>query len=400
MTDHPDATLSAEEAAQRLGVSRATLYAYVSRGLVRSEPGQGRSRERRYRRSDIEGLERRREERRDPAGTAQAALDMTAEGWGTPLLSSALCRIEDGQLSYRGQPIERLVASVTVEQMAGLLWTGQPEAWTQPALRARLAPLPLLHGGTLLEAFAHALASAAAREPTALDQRVQTLPQRAARTLHLLYAVTERLAGRPPAPDLPLHQRLARAWDLGPHADLLRRALVVVAEHELNVSAFTARTVASSGASLPHVTLAALCAFQGPRHGLATLQARALLTGTLDLGAQPALTRHLQLSGHPAGFGHRLYPAGDPRARLLLEALPEGAVQRSARALEATAYAELNERPNLDLGLAALGLALNLSEDQTLALFVLGRTVGWLAHALETVQSGQFIRPRARYVGP
>ena len=91
--------LSAREAAEALGVSRATLYAYVSRGLVRSERQEG-SRERRYRAEDVWMLLRRREGRRDPARAAEQSLY-----WGAPVLASELTLIEDGQLYYRGLPV-------------------------------------------------------------------------------------------------------------------------------------------------------------------------------------------------------------------------------------------------------------------------------------------------------
>ena len=203
----------------------------------------------------------------------------------------------------------------------------------------------------------------------------------------------------------PHDARLARAWGVGQAADLLRRALVLLADHELNVSTFAARVAASSGASLQHVTLAALCTLQGPKHGLAATAAYDLLTYALRPGISPqqALRESTRQHGHLPGFGHRLYPHGDPRAGHLLRALEAAQLQPHLSSLTTelgrVAYAETGEQPNIDLALAALLHTLGRPAQDTLALFALGRASGWLAHALETLSSGQLIRPRARYVG-
>ena len=99
--------------------------------------------------------------------------------------------------------------------------------------------------------------------------------------------------------------------------DLLRRALVLLADHELNVSTFAARVTASGGASLHHATLAGLCALQGPKHGLAVLDAADLLGHAAQVGAGPALRDAVRRHGSLPGFGHKLYPAGDVRAAAL-----------------------------------------------------------------------------------
>src|ERR1051325_867537 len=115
-----DATwLSAAEAAKRLGVNVTTLYAYVSRGFIRSEPSAGKSRARRYRREDVEHLRSRNEERRDPGKAGQRALH-----WGVPVLESSFALIADGRLYYRGHDVAELARPRTVEEGGSLLWTG------------------------------------------------------------------------------------------------------------------------------------------------------------------------------------------------------------------------------------------------------------------------------------
>src|SRR6266480_4509161 len=109
--------LTATQAAAALGVTRATLYAYTSRGQVRSEPVDRATRERRYYREDVERLKERKEARRDPSKAAAHGLH-----WGGPVLESGITLIHDGKFYYRGQDAVRLAETSTVEQAASLLW--------------------------------------------------------------------------------------------------------------------------------------------------------------------------------------------------------------------------------------------------------------------------------------
>src|SRR5664279_59649 len=135
--------LSASQAADLLGVSKATLYAYVSRGLIRSEEIGVSSRARRYLAEDVRKLKERKEYRRNPAQVAQNALH-----WGTPLLDSALTLITDEGLYYRGRDVLALERTASLEQVAALIWTGEieqaaPLFATRPdtsALLARIDP--------------------------------------------------------------------------------------------------------------------------------------------------------------------------------------------------------------------------------------------------------------------
>src|SRR5215207_5132451 len=111
--------LTAREAAEELGVSRATLYAYVSRGMIRSEAAGGRSR--RYRAEDVRRLKERKERRRDPDAVVEGALS-----WGTPVMESAITLVTDDGLYYRGRDVVELSAGSTVEEVAALIWTGDP----------------------------------------------------------------------------------------------------------------------------------------------------------------------------------------------------------------------------------------------------------------------------------
>jgi citrate synthase len=183
-------------------------------------------------------------------------------------------------------------------------------------------------------------------------------------------------------------------------APLIRAALILCADHELNVSAFTARCVASAGASPYGVVIAGLAALEGTKHGGITMRVEAqwdAVRRTRDL--RGALAERLRRGESIEGFGHPLYASGDPRAKLLLEMLPASRHAAFARELVAAAGALVGESPNLDFALVALARSLGLPDGSALALFAIGRTIGWIGHAIEQYENGAIIRPRAKYVG-
>jgi citrate synthase len=199
---------------------------------------------------------------------------------------------------------------------------------------------------------------------------------------------------------------LGRAWGLSAHGtDILRTALVLCADHELNVSSFTARCVASAGSHPYAVVTAALGALEGPKHGGASARVEAMLASTRHARSFRAVIDARRRRGEIVeGYGHPLYADGDPRARLLLDLLVEH-YGKSAECRVVMAFAEaaanlLGEHPNLDFGLAAVSRVLKLPLGAPLMLFAIGRTVGWIGHAIEQYEIGRLIRPRARYVGP
>jgi citrate synthase len=212
--------------------------------------------------------------------------------------------------------------------------------------------------------------------------------------------------------NVPLHRQLASAWQVRnrQQAGLLRAALVACADHELNASTFTVRCITSTGTHLFGAVAGGLAALAGPRHGGETVRIAALLdeasrAADLDRYLAMRLSRHEHGAQGPvlSGFGHPLYPEGDPRARLLLELLegcaparsPLGQVQALARTVRDTTGAE----PTVDFALAAIERVLGLPAGAAFTLFALGRVVGWIAHAMEQTRDGRLIRPRARYVG-
>jgi citrate synthase len=251
----------------------------------------------------------------------------------------------------------------------------------------------------LIERCQMRLAMLAAEDLAALDLTAAGIV-RTGRTI--LYEMAACIGNRGAEPT-PVHRQLAILWRLDEAgADLVRRCLVLLADHELNASTFVARCVASTGATPYAVVSAALSALSGRRHGGASARAEALLQEIAQHGDPLAvMAARLARDEHLPGLGQPLYPDGDPRAAALLAATI-AAVPAARPRLEAAVAAAGRlsaQRPNVDFALAAATTALGLPPGAALSLFVVGRTVGWIAHAIEQYQSGVLIRPRARYTG-
>ena len=393
--------LTAKQASGALGVTLTTLYAYKSRGQLQSEPVPGRPRERRYRREDIERLRERKETRRDPAKAAARGLH-----WGSPVLSSGVTLIHNGKLYYRGRDALELAESTTLEQVAELLWAAEaPELdglFDQPCAlsRPQLAHIRACAKDPMVK-MQMALPLAGSMDLASYDLRPAAVRHTGARILRLLTMV---VAGRDT--QVPFHSALAAAWapKTATATDVIRMALVLCADHELNVSAFTARCAASAGATPYDAVSAAMAALKGSRHGGETGRVSALFAETeTPRRARNVMANRLRRGERLPGFGHPLYPAGDPRASLLMR-LAETSGNRKewtlVRALARAARELLHEPPNLDFGLVALAQTYGLPEHAPLVLFAIGRTVGWIAHTIEQYASGELIRPRAHYTGP
>ncbi|MGE3276563.1 MAG: citrate synthase family protein [Vicinamibacterales bacterium] len=390
--------LTASESAERLGVSRATLYAYVSRGLIRSAEGPD-GRQRRYRQDDVEALRERK------AVRARQAVAARAMSFGTPVLESALSLIADGRLYYRGEDVAGLAVSASLEDVARLLWQADARAFAAanrpPRARAFARAWEAVASLAPLDRCLALLPHAAALDAEIWSLDPDALRLTGARLLRLLAAI---VVGRPPSSE-PVDAVLGSAWHLDADAQrLVRAALVLCADHELNASTFAARVVASTGASAYAVVSAGLAALSGPRHGGQAAQVAALVDAAAAAGDVDAVlrTRVRQGLGVP-GFGHKLYPDGDIRAKVLLGMLdglrPEPPALPLMKELAVAGEAVTGQAPNLDVSLAAVERVLALPPGAALSLFLLGRSVGWIAHMLEQAERPDIIRPRAHYVG-
>ena len=369
--------LTANEALTLLGTQPQTLYANVSRGRIKAMRDPKDSRKSLYRGDDVLRLAKRAAGRR-----RQEAVAADAMRWGEPVMPSSLSTIENGRLLYRGQDAVELSETATLERIAALLWDAEP--FQLPA-RSR-AVAPSMHAAFL------AMAERAAGDAPSIGRSELILRVEA---ISVLASLAGALAGGRSATE-PLHVALAVAWDRAGAADIIRRVLVLLADHELNASTFAARVTVSTGASLSAGVLAGVAALSGPLHGGAVVAAQALARQARSLGAEAAVLERLGQGVPLPAFGHPLYRDGDIRAAALFGQFtpPE-----HYAALHAAAYRITGERANVDFALAAVTEAYDLPYEAPLVLFALARCVGWLAHGLEQAKSGQLIRPRAHYVG-
>lgn len=388
--------LSAREAAAELAISPATLYAYVSRGLIRSESAP-ESRSHRYRAEDVRALK----ERRAPAPEPRGFRSFDAE---LPVLDSAVSTITEAGPVYRGVNCVELAETDALEHAATVLWDVTAidpfaagnlpivsDAMSAIATAARL--------GAPLDRAIAVLALAASADPAAFNRAPDGRALVGARIVRLLVATMIHAAPSAEA----LHLQIARAWapDNKHAPDLLRRALVLLADHELNASTFTVRCAASTGLNLYDAVIAGLAALKGPKHGGAGVLASQLVKTLVDRDVEPLIRERVALGEQFAGFGHGIYKRGDPRAVSLLDALNRaGAPRKFTREVPERIAEATGEFVNIDYALAVLVHSLRLPAGSELALFAMARSVGWIAHACEQLQQRRLIRPRARYVGP
>lgn len=372
--------ISMDEVCSQLGVQPQTVYAYVSRKKIEVMPDAADSRRSLYRAEDVATLARRKQ-----AGRKHETLAANTLFGAEPSIPTALSTFARGRLYYRGRDAVEMAASCTLEDAAALLWASDKAvdfSWAEP-LQAGAA------GRTA--AF------------TALAQRAATGHATRGRRVHVLHQEAQGLVGclattfgaRPG--QKPLHLRFAQGWRQPAQvADLLRMALVLLVDHELTSSAFASRIAASTHASLPACLLAGLTTLSGPLHGDASGRVQTLFGDVERLGEDQVVSHYLSAGLPFAGFGHHIYPDGDPRAAALLARFEPPAV--IARFIEkVTALTGL--QPNIDVALAALVAHYRLPADAAFGLFATARSVGLLAHALEQLSVAQVIRPRGRYVG-
>jgi citrate synthase len=387
-----DLYLSATEAAAFLGIAKATLYAYVSRGLVRSQSGAN-SRSRTYNRLDLEQLRARKRIRNRPQAEVAGALH-----WGAPLLDSSLTLITNDCLYYRGLSALELALKRPFWEVASWFWSGSWERIFAPEVRDAECPPSSLDPFHLQQVW---LIERSQSDPLGYQLTMPFAAETGAtivrQFLAFLTGVTNPAIDRAPS-------ELADCWCKEPTRArrLLNAILILTLDHEINVSSFAARVVASAGSNLYEVVNGAMCAFSGSRHGRTSARAEQFIQELERAeSASEAIHARLRSGEEIPGFGHPLYPSGDPRARLILRLLAEDFPLEYSKIQQKINDAEnvLRSAANLDLALAVVNKVLMLPAHSGFHLFALGRTVGWIAHAVEQHGSKTIIRPRARYVG-
>lgn len=392
--------IDAAAAAERLGVKPATLYAYVSRGVLRRRQAEGSQRSL-FNADEVETLARRGRPRHRP-------------GRNDIAIESRLTRLGPDRPYYRGHDALALAVSQPFENVAELLWSGElptgtirwePDAdavraavTAQSGLPSRVLPIDRL--GIVVTTLAASDPMRFHLEPPAvvatgralISGMVDALPTLGSANASegIAAALWPKLCPNPPSPQL---------------LPALEAALVLLADHELAASTLAARVAASVRADPYAVVTAGLGVLAGPLHGGAALGVERLLAETAEPEDVPRVIDERLRSGERIpGFGHTVYKNGDGRGEVLLD-LVRAAVPDSDRVAVADAFvAELTRRKlprlNIDFAIATLGAVAGMVPGSGQAIFAIARTAGWLAHALEEYERRSPLRPRAVYVGP
>jgi citrate synthase len=415
--------IGAAEAAERLGIKQASLYSYVSRGVLTPRRGPD-GRASLFDAAEIAGLARRGRPRR-----AQGAAEL--------VIRTALTEISGDRLRYRGHDAIALATQRSFEDVASLLWTGSfgeaaagPWLATPEAVAAGTAAQAALPPGTYplerLQVIVPALAVtdrlrlqldrpaviAAAR--SLIAGMVDCLPAATAgRSSARADGIAGGSGGSSPrastaAVDGTIAARLATRLCLRPPSDgltgALRAALVLLADHELAASTLAARVAASVRADPYAVVGTGLGAMSGALHGGAALGAEVMLVSADGPADAPRVVGELLRRGERIpGFGHFVYQTGDPRAVLLLDLIRHAAPDSGRLAVAEAVLAEAKRRalpaPNIEFALAVLATVAGMVPGSGEAVFATARTAGWLAHALEEYARATPIRPRGVYTG-
>jgi citrate synthase len=416
---------SAAEAMGLLNVRRQTLYAYVSRGWIRSIPQRGQK-DRLYLRDDI-----RRVGMRSAARAGHGPVAASAMNWGEPIFPTSITEITPQGPRYRGHLAADLVRDGwTFEAVAELLWAGEvpppgasagsspvdfpawPVAGPGPELLALTATLAGLQArDNILETLALVVLMIGMRRGPVAErlQQGRTLP--AAREIMQAAVACCGLLGpaqayRPMRAGESIVDGLVQALGMPASPDnreALRAILILMADHELPPGTLGARVVASAGGTLHSCLASALCATSGVEVGRVYERVEAFLGRPRRASVLLQRAERLHAEGRSVpGFDHPLYPHGDPRAAQLLALararMTPGRELRTIFRFLDDIQARAGLRPRQELALVVLARAMVLPPQAPAALFALGRIAGWVAHVREQRATGTLLRPRAKFV--
>jgi citrate synthase len=406
--------IGAADAAQRLGVKQATLYAYVSRGmLARRRGADGRSSL--FDADEVARLNERGQPRR-------------AAGTGDFVIESELTEVADGRFRYRGMEVTKLALWRPFEEVAGWLWTGSlgkdgatsPWQATQEAVAAGSGAQAALPDGTLpLERLRVIVPAMAATDLLRLHLDP---PAVVAAGRNIIAGMVDCLpdpsAGSAPAGP---PSRLAEGGIAGrfwykicakrPDPGLLgalRAAMALLADHELAASTFAARMAASVRADPYAVVATGLGALGTSRqhggYGGASLGAETMLAAARDPADAARVVGDLLRRGERIpGFGD-FASSPDPRGKALLDLVQKAAPRSTRYAVAAAVLDETRRRslpePNVDFALATLSHVAGMIPGAGEAIFAVARTAGWIAHAMEEYAKNAPLLPRTVYIGP
>ncbi|MFI6595564.1 citrate/2-methylcitrate synthase [Nonomuraea sp. NPDC050536] len=385
--------IDAASAAERLGVKPATLYAYVSRGVLKRRHSED-GRRSLFDADEIERLARRGRPRGQPPEL---------------VIESAITALGVDRPYYRGLDAIDLARTGTFESVAEWLWSAPSARWASDpaALQAAVTAQHGLAGDLLpldrLQVITTVLGASDSLRYQ-LDQESVVATGR-----RLICGLVDALPALGPGDPGSLAGRLWGKICPNPptpallHA--LQAAMILLADHELAASTLAARVAASAKADPYAVVLTGLGVLGGPLHGGASYGAERLLAEVAEPGQAPrAVGDRVRRGERIPGFGHSIYKNGDARGALLLDLVEAAAPGHGRLAAARAVLVEVRRRRlpehNIDLALATLGAVTGMIPGAGEAIFAVSRTAGWLAHAMEEYARRSLLRLRAAYVGP
>lgn len=370
--------LSTEDVAHRLGVKKETVYAYVSKGML---PASRVGRESRFRLRDVQNL-------------ASKTRALSADGH-----SSTIFTRDGGSLTYRDESVEDLASNSTFEEVCDLIWVTPVDQgeWPEPSFETAAVVTQALHalGGRSLvsDDLRVAVSVLGALDGPGSSYHVPEVINTGRRLLKNISVSLRPVARADNALDadgslaVSLWPRLSPIDAEDEYVNLLNAALIISADHGLAPSTRVARTAASLGATVYGVVSAGMGAGTNDISGSSALIVEDMLRRLDDPHSLRALVDQARVQGVLPGFGHRLYPDGDPRAAYLFRVMDRIVGGSSRYEQVKTLCGIMRERgldpPGLYLALAAISYTFNMARGSTESIFFLGRSGGWIGHAIE-----------------
>ena len=409
--------MTGKDAMKLLRIKPQTLYAYASRGLIKTVAHHRDKKLKLYSTEDVEKLRARGQARSGERYTASGGLR-----WGEPIVHTSITEISPAGPRYRGRLATDLARSeCSFESVAELLWSGtlldEHTVWhsqgTATDLNRVLKGLGKLPTRLdILQLFQLLILATSITTDERDEVKHGTTILLARQLISSLAGCFGMLGGRPaytqPDPADSVAANVARAVGIAPtHETLaaLNSALIMVADHEMTPPTFSARIAASSGSDLASCLQSALCTHAGTRIHNAFAKFENLfgpVSGSRASPSRPAVPKN-PVTGLP-GFNHPLYPRGDPRGALLIAMARQHGGSRSKQAtrifrfLDDVAEQPSPDVPGLEAGLVTLCVTIGMPRQSAAGLFALGRVAGWVAHVLEQRLAGIMLRPKARFV--
>jgi citrate synthase len=392
---------TAKEAAAALGVSIPTLYAYVSRGLIRSQ-GVAGSRNRRYWKVDIERLKGRRilhEPSQGQPGAGEETRGLLDE--------TQITLLTERGLYYRGRDVAELAETDTFESVAALLWEADSRAVFGKSLPSAPPSLARLRRSlaelTVLEQAMALFPLIERANPRSYDLSKPGFARTGADLSRWFAAI---LVGASGPSQAPVHEFIAgslgapKGFD-----DIIRRLLIVAADHEFDPTTYAVRATANAGVTPYYAVVTGIIASRGQRLQSGRMEAAARLLEEILSIADPrdSVVARCRNGEQLVGFSSPVHDKMDPRAAIVMDALQRKfgddiELRRLHRAAD-TAAEISGAVMEFILPAIFVGRKLGL-KGQELAIASLGRMAGWIAHAMEQYHGHPLIRPRARYTGP